>query len=60
MVTAGHHLNAYGLSVYIEAALLVGVTVLGCWLFFEFGRRIAPVRIWIGLTGPKAPALANT
>jgi len=58
-VTAGHHLNAFGLPVFVEAPLLIGVTVLGCWLFYEFGRRLGPLTIWIGLAGPKAPALAN-
>lgn len=66
IVVAGHNLDPLGLPVAIEGALLVGVTALGCWLFFEIGRRVPFLRIWIGLpshAGPPgrraAPAVAS-
>ncbi|MGH6952243.1 MAG: acyltransferase family protein, partial [Vitreimonas sp.] len=40
IVVAGHHLDDLGLSLWIEAPLLVGATALGCWLFFDLGRRV--------------------
>ena len=52
-VTAGHHLDNLGLPVFVEAPLLIGATALGCWLFYDLGRRIPPLRIWIGLPSGK-------
>ena len=52
-VVTGHHLDALGLPVIIEAPLLIGATALGCWLFYDLGRRIPPLRIWIGLPSGK-------
>lgn len=51
IVIAGHYLDPVGLPIVIEALLLVGLTVLGCWLFYEAGRRAGPLRIWTGLAG---------
>jgi YggT family protein len=36
--------------------LLIAITALGCWAFFELGRRIPPLRIWIGLPSKSAKA----
>lgn len=60
IVVAGHHLDPLGLPLAIEASLLIGVTALGCWLFYEAGRRTGPLRVWFGLSPPPArkPALA--
>ena len=33
-----------------EAPLLVAVTILGCWLFYDLGRRVPFLRVWIGLS----------
>jgi hypothetical protein len=49
IVVAGHHLDDLGLPLWVEAPLLLGVTALGCWLFFDLGRRIPLLRVWIGL-----------
>jgi peptidoglycan/LPS O-acetylase OafA/YrhL len=49
IVVAGHHLDNLGLSLWIEAPLLIGVTALGCWLFYDLGRRVPLLRVWIGL-----------
>ena len=49
IVVVGHHLDDLGLPLWIEAPLLIGATALGCWLFFELGRRIPLLRIWIGI-----------
>jgi glucan biosynthesis protein C len=56
IVVAGYHLDALALPVALEASLLIGATALGCWLFFELGRRVPALRVWIGLpsnAGPK-------
>lgn len=55
IVVAGHHIDALALPLWIEAPLLIAVTALGCWLFFDLGRRVPVLRVWIGLpsnTGP--------
>lgn len=49
IVVAGHYVDELGLTIWLEAPLLIGVTALGCWLFFDLGRRIPPLRVWIGL-----------
>ncbi|MFN7055862.1 MAG: acyltransferase family protein [Hyphomonas sp.] len=57
IVIAGHYLDRLGLPIVIEAGVLIGLTALGCWLFYETGRRAGPLRIWIGLaSGEKEPA----
>ncbi len=58
IVVAGHHLDPLALPLWIEAPLLVGVTALGCWLFFDLGRRVPPLRVWIGLASNAGPARA--
>ena len=49
-VVAGHYLDDLGLPLAVEAPLLIGVTALGCWLFFEIGQRSGPFRVWFGLS----------
>ena len=49
IVVAGHSLDPLQLPIALEGALLVGVTALGCWLFFDLGRRVPVLRVWIGL-----------
>jgi len=49
IVVAGHHLDALSLPLWIEAPLLIGVTALGCWIFYLLGRALPPLRVWIGL-----------
>ena len=49
IVVAGHHLDELRLPLWIEAPLLIGVTALGCWLFYDLGRRVPLLRVWIGL-----------
>ncbi|MBC7769793.1 MAG: acyltransferase family protein [Phycisphaerales bacterium] len=55
IVAAGHHLDALALPLWIEAPLLIGVTALGCWLFFDLGRRVPLLRVWIGLPSNAGP-----
>ena len=55
IVVAGHHLDELRLPLALEASLLIGATVLGCWLFYDLGRRIPYLRIWIGLPSLRAP-----
>lgn len=54
IVVAGHYLDELNLPLGGEAPLLIGATVLGCWLFFDLGRRVPVLRVWIGL--PSKPA----
>jgi hypothetical protein len=49
IVVAGYHLDARALPLWLEAVLLIGMTVLGCWLFYLLGRTFPPLRVWIGL-----------
>ncbi|MBX3430146.1 MAG: acyltransferase [Hyphomonadaceae bacterium] len=49
IVVAGHYLDELQLPLAIEAPLLIGVTALGCWLFYDVGRRVPILRVWIGL-----------
>lgn len=49
IVVAGHHLDPLRLPLWIEAPVLIGVTALGCWLFYDLGRRVPRLRVWIGL-----------
>lgn len=55
IVVAGHHLDAMGIPLAVEAPLLVATTALGCWLFYDLGRRIPFLRIWIGLPSRLKP-----
>lgn len=60
IVVAAHYLDELRLPLAIEASLLIGITTLGCWLFFDIGRRIPALGAWIGLphdaaTPNKAP-----
>ncbi len=45
IVVAGHHLALLTLPLIAEAGLIIGITILGCWLTYEAARRIG----WFGL-----------
>lgn len=47
------------LPVWIEAPLLIATTALGCWLFFDLGRQVPLLRVWIGLPSKMPQAAAN-
>lgn len=49
IVVAGHYLDDRAWPLLIEAPALIGATALGCWLFYDLGRRVPPLRVWIGL-----------
>jgi peptidoglycan/LPS O-acetylase OafA/YrhL len=49
IIVVGHHLDELQLPVALEGAILVASTALGCWLFFDLGRRVPLLRVWIGL-----------
>ncbi|MBA3070447.1 MAG: acyltransferase [Hyphomonas sp.] len=49
IVVAGFYLDDLQLPLGAEAALLIAATGLGCWLFYELGRRSGPLRSWFGL-----------
>jgi surface polysaccharide O-acyltransferase-like enzyme len=59
IVVAGHYLDATGLPLALEAPLLIGATALGCWLFFDLGRRVPLLRVWIGLPSKDPEIRAN-
>ena len=45
IVVAGHHLARLGWPLAAEAGVLIGLTVVGCWLTYEIARRAG----WFGL-----------
>ena len=55
IVAAGHWLKSLQLPVAAEASMLIGLTVLGCWLSWEVVRRISWLRPLFGL-GPQREA----
>ncbi|MGD9982188.1 MAG: acyltransferase family protein [Hyphomonadaceae bacterium] len=59
IVVASHYLDDLQLPLWTEAPALIGVTALGCWLFFDLGRRVPALRVWIGLPS-KTPSGAAT
>jgi glucans biosynthesis protein C len=62
IVVTGHYIDDLQLPLWIEAPALIGVTALGCWLFFDLGRRVPVPRVWIGLpskTPPKSATLST-
>ena len=50
IIVAAHYLDELQLPLAMEVALLIGITTLGCWLFFDLGRRVPALRAWIGLS----------
>jgi glucans biosynthesis protein C len=59
IVVAGFYLDDLQLPLWIEAPVLIGTTALGCWLFFDLGRRVPILRVWIGLPS-KTPQKLST
>lgn len=49
IVAVGWWIRDSGMSAPAMFAVLVSATLGGCWLFYEIGRRIGPVRPLIGL-----------
>lgn len=49
IIVAGHYLDELQLPIALEGTLLVSATAIGCWLFFDLGRRVPALRVWIGL-----------
>lgn len=50
IVVTAYYLDDLHLSLVVEVPLLLAITALGCWLFFELGRRVPVLRVWIGLS----------
>jgi glucans biosynthesis protein C len=59
IVVTGHYLDELQMPLAIEAPLLVGATALGCWLFFDLGRRVPFLRVWIGLPSKTKESVAT-
>jgi glucans biosynthesis protein C len=55
IVVAGHHLAKLGLPLIAEAGLIIGITVLGCWLTYEVARRIGWLGLVLGIRPARAP-----
>ncbi len=55
IVVAGHFLGELRLPLAIEAPVLIGATALGCWHFYDLGRRVPILRVWIGLPSKSQP-----
>jgi glucan biosynthesis protein C len=49
IVVAGHYLDPLQLPLWLEASLLIGVTVLACWGSYELAKRVHWLRPWFGL-----------
>lgn len=49
IVVAGHLLDPLQWPLWIEAPVLIATTALGCWITYEVGRAVPPLRIWLGL-----------
>ena len=49
IVVAGHYLNQLGWPVWIEAPVLIALTVASCWLGYEIVRRVGFLRPLFGL-----------
>jgi glucans biosynthesis protein C len=49
IVIAGHYLNQTGMPVWLEAPILISITVASCWLGYEIVRRIGVLRPLFGL-----------
>lgn len=49
IVLTGWRIKQAGVGNEAAFALLLAATLGGCWLFYEVGRRIGPLRPWIGL-----------
>jgi len=50
IVVAAYNLNRLHLPVALEAAILLGLTITGCWLTYLIVRRIKPLRPLFGLS----------
>lgn len=59
IVVAGHHLDDLRLPLSVEAPLLIAVTGLGCWLFYDLSRRVPVWRLWVGLDSKTRPSQAK-
>lgn len=59
IVVAGHYLDELRMPLAIEAPSLIGATALGCWLFFDLGRRVPLLRVWIGLPSQSQQSVAT-
>ena len=59
IVVAGHYLDELQLPLALEAPMLIGTTALGCWLFYDLGRRVPVLRVWIGLPSKSPPKRAT-
>ena len=49
IVIASYELRDEGLSIPVEAAIIIAVTALACWMTFEVVRRVPYLRILFGL-----------
>jgi peptidoglycan/LPS O-acetylase OafA/YrhL len=56
IVVVAHYLDEVQLPLVIEASLLILITAIGCWVFFDLGRRVPWLSVWIGLSSdPGSP-----
>jgi surface polysaccharide O-acyltransferase-like enzyme len=60
IVASGRYLDELRLPLAAEVPLLVAATVAGCWLFFDLGRRIPVLRLWIGLASKERATNTKT
>lgn len=61
IVVAMYWLLKLALPAWVEFAILVPVTALGCWIFYRIGREVPWLRPLIGLRyRPRRPRTAST
>ncbi|WP_374516569.1 acyltransferase family protein [Brevundimonas sp.] len=58
IVVLGHHLAELGLPLAAEATLLIAATFAGCFLTYEFARRIGWLGLLLGVRPPRRPTPA--
>lgn len=51
IVIAGHHLKALALPVAAESAVLILLTIAGCWATYEIARRVRLLGPLLGVRG---------
>lgn len=56
IIVAGYYLTQMKLGVWNEFALLMGLTVTGCVIGYEIGKRIPYLRVFLGIKAPPPKA----
>lgn len=55
IIVAGRSLDPLELPVWIEAGLIIGITLTSCWMGYEIARRVTVLRPLFGLKLKRKP-----